>query len=274
MANENNTADEINFKLEMGLRVVFQPGIYNLTDSIKVNREGAVLLGLGMATLVPLTGKPCIEVGDVDGVRIAGLLLQAGPKKSYQLLRWGLRKDYGNPNKPGVMSDIYVRVGGAEHQKVTPTSCGTMVVINRGGTIIDNTWLWRADHDVDGPVMNGANPSDVGIVVNGDNVTAYGLMSEHHLTNLVEWRGNYGKTVMYQSEYAYDVGHEYVDMDYVSYYVEEEVTYHRGYGIGTYSNFRDHGVVVKNGIKVPPVDGVKMINSLTVWLDGNEESAI
>lgn len=144
-----------------------------------------------------------------------------------------------------------------------------MVVINRGGTIIDNTWLWRADHDIDGPVTNRANPSDVGIVVNGDNVTAYGLMSEHHLTNLVEWRGDYGKTVMYQSEFPYDVDKEYLSLDYVSYYVEDEVTHHKGYGIGSYSFFRDHAVMVENGIKVPPNrEGIQMTNSLSVFLSG------
>lgn len=78
VAQENNTAAEINAKLDQGLRVVFQPGNYNLSESIKVNREGAVLLGLGMATLTPTNGNACIEVGDVDNVRIAGLILQAG----------------------------------------------------------------------------------------------------------------------------------------------------------------------------------------------------
>jgi len=134
-----------------------------------------------MATLVSSTGKEIITVGEVDNVRIAGLLLEAGPIKTPTLLRWGTSKDQGDPNLPGIMSDVFVRVGGANHQKVTPSSCGTMIVINRGGTIIDNTWLWRADHDVDGPVTDLRNPSDTGIVVNGDNVTAYGLMSEHHL---------------------------------------------------------------------------------------------
>lgn len=274
VAQENNTADEINAKLDAGLRVVFQPGIYNLTDSINVNREGAVLLGLGMATLVSTTGKPCIIVDDVDNVRVAGFVLQAGPVKTPQLLRWGLRKDFGNPDLPGVMSDVFVRAGGPDHQKITPTSCGTMVTINRGGTIIDNTWLWRADHDIDGIVTDLRNPSDVGIVVNGDNVTAYGLMSEHHLTNLVEWRGNFGKTVMYQSEFPYDATTDYADREWVSYYVEDEVTHHKGYGVGAYSFFRDHPVVVDNGIKVPNADGIQMTNSLSVFLWGNEDSGI
>jgi len=101
--------------LEDGNRIVFQPGVYNLTDSIKVNNEGSVLLGIGMATLVSTTGKPCIEIADVDNVRIAGLLLEAGPIKSTVLLRWGVMKDEGDTDQPGIMSDVYVRSGGPNH---------------------------------------------------------------------------------------------------------------------------------------------------------------
>jgi len=83
-----------------------------LTDTIKVNNAEAVLLGIGMATLDSTTGKTIIEVGDVDNVRIAGLLLEAGPVKTPTLLRWGVTKQQGKQNLPGVMSDVFVRVGG------------------------------------------------------------------------------------------------------------------------------------------------------------------
>lgn len=112
VANDKNTADEITAKLDEGLHVVMQPGQYHLTDSIKVNKEDAVLLGIGMATLISTTGKPCIEVANVGGVRVAGVLLQAGNTKSDTLLRWGQSKWAGNQAKPGVMSDVFARVGG------------------------------------------------------------------------------------------------------------------------------------------------------------------
>ena len=83
--------------------------------SFKVNKANAVVLGIGMATLVSTTGRPCIEVGDVDGVRIGGVLLQAGESKSDTLLKWGTDdgKYAGSSNNPGVMSDVFARVGGA-----------------------------------------------------------------------------------------------------------------------------------------------------------------
>ncbi len=67
------------------------------------------------------------------------------------------------------------------------------MVVNTGYTIIDNVWLWRADHDVSGDlVKNGKNPCSTGLQVNGDNVISYGLATEHTLKDLVEWNGENG----------------------------------------------------------------------------------
>jgi hypothetical protein len=81
----------------------------------------------------------------------------------------------------------------------------TMVYIESGNVIYDNSWLWRADHGVTGIVYNSNNPVQTGLKVTGDNVTVYGLASEHTLGNLVEWSGNGGRVYFYQSEFPYDV---------------------------------------------------------------------
>jgi len=60
------------------MHLVLQPGIYNLTDSIKINNPDTVVFGMGLVTLVATNGTPCIEVGKVNGVRISGILFQAG----------------------------------------------------------------------------------------------------------------------------------------------------------------------------------------------------
>ena len=44
---------------------------------------------MGYATLISQTGKPCIKVGAVSGVKISGILLQAGPKDTKALLEFG-----------------------------------------------------------------------------------------------------------------------------------------------------------------------------------------
>ena len=75
VASDSDTVETINAKLDEGLHLVLQPGQYKLTDSIKVTKENTVVLGMGLATLISTSGKPCIEVGNVDGVKVSGILL-------------------------------------------------------------------------------------------------------------------------------------------------------------------------------------------------------
>lgn len=60
-----------------------------------------------------------------------------------------------------------------------------MVVISSGNVIIDNAWLWRADHSVNGIVADSMNPVEAGLVVYGDNVIGYGVAVEHTLGNML-----------------------------------------------------------------------------------------
>ena len=55
-----------------------QPGIYKLSEAIKIDKDRQVILGIGMPTLQSTNGNSCIEVGDKIGVRIAGLTLEPG----------------------------------------------------------------------------------------------------------------------------------------------------------------------------------------------------
>jgi len=144
-----------------------------------------------------------------------------------------------------------------------------MIEINSGNVIIDNTWLWRADHDVTGSVRNSQNPVTSGIVVNGDNVITYGLAVEHTLGHMAVWNGNNGLTIFYQSEFPYDVDYNYGKNGYAGYLIGDHVTSHKAYGVGTYSFFRDHSVDVENGIRSPNQPGVEFINSFSRFLSGH-----
>jgi len=89
VAKETDSVEIINAKLEEGLHLILQPGKYHLTDTIKVNKQNTLVFGMGMATLISATGKPCMEIADVNGVRVSGILFQAGPENSGVLLKWG-----------------------------------------------------------------------------------------------------------------------------------------------------------------------------------------
>ena len=75
VASDADTAEIINAKLAEGNHLLLQPGQYHLEDSIHVTRENTVVMGLGLATLIPTAGKPALKVDNVNGVKISGLLL-------------------------------------------------------------------------------------------------------------------------------------------------------------------------------------------------------
>ena len=162
-----------------------------------MNIDGQVLLGIGMATLTPTIGNTLIEVSDGVDARIAGLLLGAGSQRSDQLLKWGTDPSQGNPDAPGIISDVFMRVGGRNDSRYEEVTAQKMLVINNQHVIIDHTWLWRADHDIGGSVYNEKNYVETGLEVNADNVKAYGLFSEHTLKDLVSWNGNNGEVYFY-----------------------------------------------------------------------------
>lgn len=220
-----------------------------------------------MATLIPTNGTPAIEVASVQGVRVAGILFEAGFGASDSLLTVGKAGFAGSASNPVVLSDIFARVGGTN--PTGSVKADKMVTVNTGHTIIDDVWLWRADHDIQGLVYNSRNPVNTGLLINGDNVTGYGLACEHTLGDMLVWNGNNGKSYFYQSEFPYDVTQaNYGDKGYVAYKVNSSVTNHMAYGIGAYSFFRDNSVQVENGISAPKTSGVKFVNSLSVFLNG------
>jgi hypothetical protein len=269
VATDQNKAADINAKLQEGLHVVLSPGNYRLEDSIKITKSDTYVLGIGFPTLISANKLPCITVADVDGVRIAGILLQAGTVGISSLLEWGSQGYPGKSQNPSFLYDCFARVGGTNNPAVEPVGAEKMVVINSGNVVGDNFWLWRADHGKFGLVYNSDNRCDTGMQVNGVNVTLYGLAVEHTLKNMCEWNGENGRVYFYQSEYPYDVTQQnYGNPGYVSYKINDSVHQHKAWGVGAYSYFRDHYVIVNSGIETPTGSGIHFTNSLSVFLNG------
>lgn len=269
VADASDTAATINAKLSSGLHVVLAPGIYHLEEPLYLNRDDQVLLGLGLATLVPHNGEAAVKVGNVDGCRVAGVLLDAGPESfaTRVLLQWGERdtKYTGSAANPGFMHDVFFRVGGPV---LSGVRADVMLEINSGHVQGDDLWLWRGDHGPGGTgVVDGNNPCNVGAVINGDDVTMTGLAIEHQLQDLMQWNGDRGTTYFFQAEYPYDVTEDY-GSQFVAYRVGQSVTSHKGYGIGVYHYFRDHPVTVGTGISCPSALETSFQSPLGVFLNG------
>ncbi len=268
-----DNAASINAALIQGKNVLFTPGNYHLESSIQVARPQTIVLGIGFPSLIPDKGTPAIVVSDVDGVKIGGILFEAGTVNSKTLLQIG---DSGtvktHSTDPICLYDIFCRAGGAFNGLAT-----TFVTVGSNNVLYDHTWLWRAD---DGAATPGwdANKNLHALIVNGNNMTVYGLMAEHTEEYQTVWNGNGGRMYMYQSELPYDPPdqaswqHNGIN-GYASYKVADAVTSHEAWGIGVYCVFTN-AVSCFNAVEAPTGPGIKMHHMLTLRLGGAAGSEI
>ena len=272
IATPSSSLASINAALASGQNLILTPGIYQYSGSINVTNSNTVVLGLGYADLVPQTGTAAMTVADVDGVQLAGFLIDAGPVNSSVLLQIGVKgaSRVSHASNPTSISDVNFRIGGA-----TTGTATIATEIDSDNVIIDNMWSWRADHGAGAPGWTGDVAMN-GLVVNGDNVTALGLAVEHYEAEQVVWNGEGGETIFYQSEMPYDVPSQAAWMNgsldgYASYNVAPSVTTHTAYGLGVYSFFNVSGVTIfaNSGIAAPVATGVKFSDLVTVYLAGS-----
>ncbi|WP_338709332.1 discoidin domain-containing protein [Streptomyces virginiae] len=263
------SAATINQAVTQGLHLLFTPGVYHVDRTIQVNRPGTVVLGLGLATIVPDNGVTAMKVGDVDGVRLAGFLIDAGPVNSPSLLEIGpAGTTTDHAADPTTVQDVFIRVGGAGPGRAT-----VGMVVNNHDTIVDHTWIWRADHG-DG-VGWETNRSDYGFRVSGDDVLATGLFVEHFNKYDVQWNGERGRTIFFQNEKAYDAPNQAAIQNgsikgYAAYQVADSVDVHEGWGLGSYCYYNvDPTIRQEHGFQAPVRPGVRFHDLLVVSLGGN-----
>ncbi len=265
IAKPGDTAAAMNAQLAAGKHLLLTPGEYLLTQTLQVGRPGTVVLGIGFPTLRSDNGQPLLKTADVDGLTISGLFLDAGEKDSGVLMEVapaGAKKRH--KADPIVLHDLFFRIGGAAAGQV-----GTALRINANDTLVDHTWLWRADHGAG--VSWTSNPSAHGLWVNGEDVTIYGLFAEHFQKEQVVWQGNGGRVYFYQSEIPYDPPTQAqwtsaTGRGYAAYKLADTVTRHEAWGLGIYSVFLKPDVVLDRAIEVPKAQDVRFHHMITVCL--------
>jgi hypothetical protein len=273
VAKPSDSVSEINRALARGENLLLTPGIYDVSRSISVKRAGTVVLGLGHATLTAVRGAIPLTVADDPGVVVAGVTIDAGTVKSPVLLQVGKRRGHGHSHafNPTTLSDVYFRVGGPHIGKAD-----VALEVNSDDVLIDHTWVWRADHGVEG--FSGdterwnTNTGRIGVVVNGDDVTATGLFVEHFQQYNTVWNGERGVTILYQNELPYDPPTQADWMNgtvegWAGYKVGDRVRTHNLYGGGVYVfNRNDPTIHTENGFEVPQRPGVRLHHVMTVNL--------
>jgi beta-glucanase (GH16 family) len=268
---ETATAASLNAALAQGLNLLFTPGIYHLGEPIRITRPDTVMLGIGLPTLTPDNGTAAVTIADVDGVTVAGILLDAGAANSPVLLEVGPSgSSLSHAGNPTFIFDVFCRVGGAG-----TGNAANCVTINSANVVVDHFWLWRADHGAG--VGWTANNTVNGLIVNGNDVTIYGLFVEHFHQYQTVWNGNGGRTYFYQSECPYDAPnqaawqHDGIN-GWASYKVAGSVATHEAWGLGVYCVYNvDLTLKCHSAIEAPVNPGVKLHHMVIVSLGGQGE---
>jgi hypothetical protein len=210
-------------------------------------------------------------VASNDGVKLTGFIVDAGPVNSPVLLSVGI-PGIESGNNPDTIQDVFFRIGGAETTNVSAT---VSLLDNASNSIIDNVWAWRADHG--NAVGWTHNTGDTGVVVTGDNVTAYGLFVEHYQKNEVIWSGQGGTDVFFQNELPYDPPSQAAWMasptqnGYPAFLVTDNVRAFHGYGMGSYVVFNQTQATLFNAeaFQAPDRHGVQFHNVFGIWIVGS-----
>jgi hypothetical protein len=276
IARPTDSVETINNNLARGKNLLLTPGIYRLDEPIRVKHDDTVVLGLGFPTLVPEDGNVAMKVSNISGVDLSGMIFDAGSEDSPVLLQVGSGRSEGddgdgsdhNAAHPSALQDVFFRIGGA-----TPGKATTALVVNSDNVILDDIWSWRADHG--SGVGWTANTADTGVIVNGDNVTAYGLFVEHYQKYNVIWNGNGGTDVFFQNELPYDVPSQAAWTEapgvdgFAAFKVAPDVTSFNGYGMGSYSFFnRGLDIFADRAFEVPTTLPPSSLHDLlTIFLD-------
>jgi hypothetical protein len=272
IAKPTDNAAAINAALAQGKNLLLTPGHYTFESTVTVTRPGTIVLGIGFPTIVPSSGNVALKIADVDGVRVGGILLEGGSTNTPCLLQLG---DSGSTvdhsRNPTIIYDIFTRVGGEYNGLAT-----TFVKINSNDVVFDHCWLWRADHGTGAGWTSNKNL--YGLIVNGNNVTCYGMLVEHTQAFQTWFNGENGRLYFYQSEMPYDPPDNTswseggTTVGFPSYKVSNTVKTHEARGLGVYSVFRNN-VTATNAFEVPAVAknaGITMHHLCTQKLGSGE----
>jgi hypothetical protein len=269
IARPTDSAARINAALLLGFNLILTPGVYNLNQSLFVTHPDTVVLGLGFPTLIPEHGIVPMKVFSNRGDLIEGLLFDAGAQNSPALLELGSGFDFGESkaSDPSALYDVFFRIGGAQAGRAT-----TSLIVNSDNVILDDIWAWRADHG------NGvgwtSNTADTGVIVNGDNVTAYGLFVEHYQKYEVIWNGKNGTVIFFQNEMPYDPPSQAAWMEapgvdgWAAFKVTRFAANFTGYGMGSYSFFNQGvDIFAAHAFEVPAtLPGLHLHDVFTIFL--------
>lgn len=257
------SAPEMNRQLKTGKHLLITPGMYTLSEPLHITQANTIVLGLGLATLIPgvENSNTAILIEDVDGVTVASLMFDAH-YSSHSLIQAGREKSTKRHDRnPTLLADLFLRIGGFRADKV---HVDQSIIVNSNDVIGDHFWIWRADHGVKGSVGWAVNTARNGLVVNGDYMTMYALFNEHFQDYQTYWTGNYGRTYFFQCESPYDAPDQAAYRSengrrdgFAAYKVADQVEHHEAYAFGIY-DVLVNAIRIESSVEAPVKPGIKL----------------
>ena len=286
VASPDQSAAQLANALARGKNLLLTPGVYDVDRSLVVRRDDTVVLGMGQATLTAVGGAvPLVVRHQAEGVVLAGVTVDAGTGLSPTLVHIGQGGGASAEHRPTparttpstTLNDVYLRVGGPHIGRADVS-----LRIDADDVLIDHAWVWRADHGIEGFTAGASGDTDrwntnigrVGLIVNGDRVSATGLFVEHYQEFNTIWNGEDGHVVLYQNELPYDppTQADWTRPDgtlgWAGFKIADDVQRHQLFGGGVYVfNRNDPSITTESGFEVPTRAGVRLHHVLTVNLD-------
>lgn len=289
----------INSALASGKNLLVMPGVYDLQGTLRVPAASQrVILGIGFPVLVCAGTGPCMDISAEQGVLMGGIIFEAGYQSTPSLLQVG---DSSNANdnhaNPIFLFDIFARIAETQDPgRAQIRQTDTALIINSNNVVGDNLWLWRGDHDIASGtdtdpskdlVQWNQNLAKHGLVVNGSQVTIYGLFVEHFQDFQTVWNGEKGTVYFYQSEMPYDVPslpdwkcRNPMDSSApstggcASYVVNSSVKEHTALGVGVYTYFANAPILAPSAVLAPSGLTPGFTNIVGRFLNGKENSGL
>ncbi|CAO0831533.1 RICIN domain-containing protein OS=Streptomyces microflavus OX=1919 GN=HUT09_29520 PE=4 SV=1 [Streptomyces microflavus] len=262
------TASQINAALAEGKNLLFTPGVYRLNQTINVTRADTVVLGLGLATVIPENGITALNVADVDGVKIAGILIDAGtgqlPLPSLQVGQAGATARTP-PTRPRCTTSSSASAArpSARPLRAWSSTAPTSSALRPLALARRPRQRHRLEHQHRRHRTDRQRHRR-------DDVRAL----RHDQQHQVIWNGNGGRTYFFQNEMPYDPPNQAAWMNgstrgYDAYKVTPSVTRHEAWGLGSYCFFNANpSVVAERAFEAPNTPGVRFHNMVTVSLGG------
>ena len=202
VVKSGDTAATINAALAAGKNLLVTPGVYHLNQTLERDpgRHRRPRPRPGHLRAGQRRRPPCTSPTSTASRSPACSSTPAPPTRTSCCRSARPARRATHAANPTVLSDVFFRIGGADRRQGHRQRCE----INSNNVIGDHAWIWRADHGNGGTVGWTINTARNGLVVNGNNVTFYGLFVEHYQQYQTIWNGNGGRTYFYQNEMPYD----------------------------------------------------------------------